>query len=169
MAAASATTASRANYVTADHCGQRRRALRLNSAVMQKSRAVFPVKTSHYLADITGYSLRSCEYWLSEKAVIPADALAALLHSEWGRDFLAAAMTDNTPRWWMQLKAWASAIDYAAAERKQRRKLRELLDEACVAPPSDPYSHAAVLQDEDFYRGQAAPSRATDRAMVRKR
>lgn len=169
MGSAFQIAANRANYAAADHCGNRRRALRLNSAVMQKSRAVFPVKTSHYLADITGYSLRSCEYWLSERAVIPADALAALLHSEWGRDFLAAVMTDNTPRWRLQLKAWASAIDYAAAERKQRRKLRELLDDACAAPPSDPYSHAAVLQDEDFYRGQAAPPRAFNRALVRKR
>jgi hypothetical protein len=90
MTAASAISNNRANFVTADHCGNRRRALRLNQSVMQKSRAVFPVKTAFHLSDITGYSLRSCEYWLSEKAVIPSDALTALLHSEWGREFLSA-------------------------------------------------------------------------------
>src|SRR6266576_607986 len=105
MAPASTITPNRANYVAADHCGNRRRALRLNKSVMQKSRDVFPVKTAHHLADITGYSLRTAEYWLSEKVVIPADALAALIQSEWGREYLAAVMAGNTSRWWLAFKA----------------------------------------------------------------
>lgn len=153
MTMSMATTGNRANYVAADHCGNRRRALRLNSSVMQKSRDVFPIKTAHHLADITGYSLRTCEYWLSEKAVLPADALSALLHSDWGRDFLVTVMMDNTPRWWLQLKAWIKSIDYRTAEIKQRRILRELLDDAHPTP-------AMLLQDEDFYQGQPAPVRS---------
>lgn len=148
----SAITKNRANYVAADHCGNRRRALRLNQHVMQKSRAVFPVKTAYHLADITGYSLRSCEYWLSEKSVIPADALTALLHSEWGRDFLAAVMSDSTPRWWLKLKAWMESIDLAAAEIKQRRKLRELLNDVAQAPQA-----SLLISDQDFYSGQPYP------------
>jgi hypothetical protein len=70
----------------------------------------------------------------SERVVIPSDALASLIQSEWGRDFLSAVMTDNTPRWWLQLKAWIGAVDLASAERKHRRKLRELLDDANQAP-----------------------------------
>jgi hypothetical protein len=123
---------------------------------MRKSRDVFPVKTAHHLADITGYSVRACERWLSERVVIPGDALACLIQSEWGREFLAAVMTDNTPRWWMQLKAWISAVDLASAERKQRRKLRELLDDANQAPGAA----AMLLQDEPFYSGQPHPFRS---------
>jgi hypothetical protein len=124
---------------------------------MRISRGVFPVKTSQYLADITGYSVRACERWLSESVVIPSDALAALLHCEQGREFLAAVMTDNTPRWWLQLKAWAKAVDYRTAEIKQRRVLRELLDDAAASKTDSP---AFLIQDEDFYRGQPAPSGA---------
>lgn len=155
MAPAKAISDNRANFVTADHCGNRRRALRLTVELMQRSRAVFPVKTALHLADITGYSLRNCEYWLSGKATIPGDALAALLQSEWGREFLAAVMTDNTPRWWMKLKAWMASVDLATAERKQRRKLRELLDDANQSPNAA----ALLLQDEDFYSGQPYPAR----------
>lgn len=152
----SGTAQKLAKNVTAKPCSERRKGLRLNSQVMQISRGLFPLKTSQHLADITGYSVRSCEYWLSEKSVLPADALAALMQSEWGRDFLAAVMTDCTPRWWLKLKAWIQAVDLAAAERKHRRKLRELLDDANQAPGAA----ALLLQDEDFYSGQPHPVRA---------
>jgi hypothetical protein len=155
MQATSARTAQLAKTDTDDCVGRTRRGSRLNADVMRKSRDVFPVKTAHHLADITGYSVRACERWLSERVVIPGDALASLIQSEWGRDFLSAVMTDNTPRWWLQLKAWIGAVDFAAAERKQRRKLRELLDDANQAPGAA----ALLLQDADFYSGQPYPVR----------
>jgi hypothetical protein len=155
MTATSARTANSAKNGADDCVGQNRRGRRLNSDVMRKSRDVFPVKTAHHLADITGYSVRACERWLSERVVIPGDALASLIQSEWGREFLSAVMTDNTPRWWLQLKAWIGAVDLAAAERKHRRKLRELLDDANQAPGAA----ALLLQDEDFYSGQPYPVR----------
>lgn len=159
MKATSAEAPKNAKNDTDDIVGQNRRGSRLNADLMRKSRDVFPVKTAHHLADITGYSVRACERWLSERVVIPSDALASLLQSEWGRDFLAAVMTDNTPRWWLQLKAWIQAIDLAAAERKHRRKLRELLDDANQSPRAA----ALLLQDEDFYAGQPYPARSLDR------
>lgn len=139
--------------------GECRRGRRLNADLMRKSRDVFPVKTAHHLADITGYSVRACERWLSESVVIPSDAMASLLQSEWGRDFLAAVMTDYTPRWWLKLKAWIDAVDLAAAERKHRRKLRELLDDANQAPGTA----ALLLQDEDFYSGRLHPAHSLAR------
>lgn len=154
-ATASATSAGFAKTGTDASVGQHRRSLRLNTQVMRASRVVFPVKTAHHLSDITGYSVRACERWLSERVVIPADALAALLQSEWGREFLAAVMADNTPRWWIKLKAWLEAVDLAAAERKHRRKLRELLDDANQGPRAT----ALLFQDEDFYSGQPYPVR----------
>lgn len=153
MTAASATRTPRANSGTAIHCSNRRRALQLNAAVMRKTRDLFPDKTALHLADLTGYSVRSCEYWLSEKVAIPSDALAALLRSDRGRDYLVSVMMDSTPRWWLQLKAWIAAIDYRTAEIKQRRILRKLLDDAHPATPS------YFLQDEDFFAGQPSPAR----------
>lgn len=160
MSETSMKEAKLAKNRTANSCGNRRRALRLNSAVMQKSRDLFPLKTSQYLADLTGYSVRSCEYWLSERAVIPADALAALLQSHRGREYLVTMMMDSTPRWWLQLKAWVKAIDYRTAEIKQRRILRELLDDAHPTP-------AMLLQDEDFYQGQPSPAHSMGRGKVK--
>jgi hypothetical protein len=155
MKATSAEAPKNAKNETDVIVGEDRRGRRLNSDLMRKSRDVFPVKTAHHLADITGYSVRACERWLSESVVIPSDAMASLLQSEWGRDFLAAVMTDYTPRWWLKLKAWIGAVDLAAAERKHRRKLRELLDDANEAPGAA----ALLLQDEDFYSGQPYPAR----------
>lgn len=154
MSVSIAKPTNRANYVTADHCGQRRRALRLNSSVMQKTRDVFPIKTAHHLADITGYSLRTAEYWLSEKVVIPSDALAALIQSEWGREFLAAVMTDSAPRWWMTLKAYLKRISIEAQQARQERDYRELLDAEVEARK---YQATPVLQDDPFYEGLATP------------
>ncbi len=132
----------------------------MNAAVMQKSRDLFPLKTAQYLSDLTGYSVRTCEYWLSEKAVLPADALTALLQSDKGRDYLVTLMMDATPRWWLQLKAWIKAIDYRAAEIKHRRMLRDLLDDAHPTP-------AMLLQDEDFYTGQPSPVRPMAKGRMR--
>jgi hypothetical protein len=163
MKATSARTAENAKNETDAIVGEHRRGRRLNSDLMRKSRDVFPVKTAHHLADITGYSVRACERWLSESVVIPSDAMASLLQSEWGRDFLAAVMTDYTPRWWLKLRAWIDAVDLAAAERKHRRKLRELLDDANQAPGAA----AMLLQDEDFYSGQPYPARALAKGRMR--
>lgn len=165
MTAVTATTADHANNGTAYSCGNRRRALQLNASLMRKSRDLFSVKTAFHLSDITGYSVRACENWLSEKVVIPSDALALLLHSEWGREFLAAVMAGNTPRWWKQLKSWIEAIDIALVEKKLRRKRKELLDEFDYAPAP---SFAQMLYDPDFNGEQVTPARRAHRAMAPK-
>lgn len=162
MGIQSAITASFAKTGTDASVGNDRRALRLNAAVMRKSRDVFPIKTAFHLHEITGYSVRACERWLSERVVIPTDALAALLQHESGRDFLAIVMVDATPRWWKQLMAWIRAVDYAAAERVLRRKRREILDADFATSPS----FAEMLQDEEFYSAQPAPARGRPHAVV---
>jgi hypothetical protein len=149
---------------TDDSVGNNPRGRRLNSHVMRISRDCFPVKTAHHLSEVTGYSVRACERWLSERVVIPADALAALLHSESGRDFLAAVMTDNTPRWWLQLKAFFGAIDLAVAQRIHRRKMKALLDDDFA----NQIPHAALFQDEEFYSAQPSPHHPARRPVVRR-
>lgn len=163
MSSTVARTIELAKGVTASPCGNRRRALLLNAAVMRRSRDLFAVKTAFHLSDITGYSVRACESWLSEKVVIPSDALVLLLHSEWGRDFLATVMADNTPRWWKQLKAWLTAVDILAVEKKLRRKRKELLDEFEYVPAT---SFAQMLHDPEFNREQVTQVRRVHRAVV---
>lgn len=156
MSTASLTTSNRANFDTAGSCGNRRRALRLNADVMQKARDLFPVKTALHLSEITGYSQRAVESWLSGKVVLPADALAVLMKSEWGRGFLTTVMVENTWRWWLQLQAWWDSVDIATAQIKYRRKLRKLLDDEAQSTSTV----AMLLQDEAFYSGQPSPPRA---------
>lgn len=143
--------------------GQRRTSRRSNSVIMLRAHALWPVKTAQKVAEITGYSSRAVENWDAERARIPADALAALLQSEWGREFLAAVMAEAQPRWWIKLKAFFNALDVMAMQRVTRRKLKEALD----ADQSFAFPHAAMLQDEEFFGGQPSPDRRMDRAVVR--
>jgi hypothetical protein len=154
MSAASITAHEFAKSGTEEPCGNRRRALRLNQQVMQKSRDFWPVKTALHLSEITGYSTRSCEAWLSGKVVLPADALAALMQSEQGREFLACVMTDYTPRWWTVLQSFLRRI--TAEEnlaRAQRAHMEMLNDEnsARQGPTS------AFVSDPVFHAGQPSP------------
>ena len=162
MSAASRASHSRANAGTTDNCGERRRTLRTNSVVMLHAHDLWPAKTAARVAEITGYAVRTVEDWDASRARIPADALAALLQSEWGRGFLAAVMAGNEPSWWTKLKAFFNALDVMTMQRATRRKLREALDaDAAFTPP-----HAALLQDEEFYCAQPSPPRQSHRAVV---
>lgn len=142
-----------------------RRKLRSNLQIIDCARGLFPVKTALQLAEITGYPLRTVEAWLTGTVKIPTDAFVALLHSDHGRDFIAAVMTDGTPRWWLQLKAFFNAIDLAVAQRAHRRKMKALLD----ADYASQIPHAALFQDEEFYGAQPAPPRQFHRSVVRRK
>jgi hypothetical protein len=165
MKATVARTANCAKTGTANPCRERRKGLRLNASVMQISRGLFPLKTSQHLAEITGYSVRSCEYWLSEKSVLPADALAALIQSEWGREYLAAVMAQTTPRWWLTFKALLKRISLEAAQAREERLYREMLDEEAEARRGRPATPR--YQDDPFYEGQPSPPRALAQRRVR--
>ena len=157
MTASQAITANCANFGTEVGCGNRRRALRLNSRVMQKARGFAPVKTALYLSDLTGYSTRACENWLSEKCVIPSDALAALIQSEEGREYLSAMMAEQTPRWWTVLQAFLRRITAEEQKARAERAYMEMLNEEARAAGAYPAS--PVLQDDPFYSAQPSPHR----------
>lgn len=142
--------------VTTNESGDRsRHFLRSNLRIIESARAVFPIKTALQLAGITGYPVRTVERWLTGKVKIPADGFVSLLQSDNGRDFLAGVMTDATPRWWLQLKAFFGAIDLAVAQRIHRRKMKALLDGDFASQ----IPHAALFQDEEFYGAQPSPPR----------
>ncbi len=158
----SSTTDDCANLTTAENCGRSRRILRSNLRIIEAATAVFPIKTAMQLAEITGDPVRTWESWLSGDVKIPTDAFVALLHSDNGREFLAGVMTDATPRWWLQLKAFFGAIDLAVAQRIHRRKMKALLDDDFASQ----IPHAALFQDEEFYAAQPHPVRQLARAVV---
>lgn len=163
---ASSATAKFAKSGTASSGGRSRNFLRSNLKIVEKARELYPVKTALQLAEITGYPLRTVEYWLTGDKKIPTDAFVALLHCDQGREFLAGVMTDATPRWWLQLKAFFGAIDLAVAQRIHRRKMKALLD----GDFAQQIPHAALFQDEDFYGAQPSPHRQMDRSLgTRKR
>jgi hypothetical protein len=151
-----------ANQGTAGISGRSRRNLRSNVRLVATARELFPIKTAPQLAEITGYPLRTVEAWLTGSVKIPTDAFVALLHSDYGREFLAGVMADAEPRWWMKLKAFFRALDVMSMQRATRRKLKEALD----ADHSFSFPHAAMLQDEEFYSAQPAPPRVSHRALV---
>jgi hypothetical protein len=122
---------------------------------MQKSRDFWPVKTSLHLSEITGYSTRACENWLSGKVVLPTDALAALMQSEQGRDFLACVMTDYTPRWWTTLRSFLNRVSKEEQLARAQREYREVLDEQ--AARQGPHSYE--ISDPHFHEGRMDPSR----------
>lgn len=135
---------------------------------MQKARDLFPSKTALHLVEITGYSPRAVEYWLCGKTRLPADALASLLHSEWGREFLEAVMDNARPAWWMRALAFFGLADAAELQAKARRKVKAVLyadqdlDARLVRGEA-----AALHHDEAFYSARFEPHRAGHGASAR--
>ncbi len=151
-----AMTAGLAKTDTDKVVGEARRGCRLNDSVMQISRDLFPLKTALHLSDATGYSVRTCERWLNEDVVLPAPALASLIQSEWGREYLAAVMVDSTPRWWLAFKALLKRISYDAQQALQAKRYKEILDEEAAVARA--YPSSPMFQDDPFYEGQPAPA-----------
>jgi hypothetical protein len=87
-------------------------------AVMHTARILWPVKTSVNLSIKSGASERACAYWLARKHDMTSEALAALLRSEEGLNFLEAIMGNARPLWWKAFK-----------RRLRRAKLRSDIQE----------------------------------------
>ena len=140
--------------------------------VMQKARGLFPLKTSQHLSEITGFSLRACAAWLGGEAKIPADALAALLRSEWGLEFLSSLMAESSVVWWRRLLR----VNIVASVLRRRAADKRLLERALESDRdlTDTMARAATalcIQDEDFGSvfadGVRSVARPPDRPMAR--
>jgi hypothetical protein len=151
MTGLSATAADCTNFRAAKSCGKSRNKLRMNLEIAATARRLFPLKTAQQLVDITGYPRRTVEYWLTGNAKIPSDALAMLLRSEWGVDFLGAVMGDAKPSWWRTTLAYFASIDALARTRKANRAIRNALDANAELNASISRANSLRVQDEDFY------------------
>jgi hypothetical protein len=162
-----------ANTATVQLDGNYRPKSRSISPVMHVARSLWPRKTAAELAEITGVSLRTAERWLAGERALSTAALAALIRSEHGLDFLVAVMADAEPAWWRRVNAYFAAIDAQRLQRAARRKLREAIDADTALSDDIRRADALLVQDEDFYRGQAdalrAAARVPNRPLARKR
>lgn len=123
--------------------------LRSNFAVMQKLRTIYPVKTAHHLHLLTGFPLRTCEYWLSKERLAP-EAIWALLHSERGLEFLVAGMCDARPKWF----GWLLRLGIAGSVMRRRAADRRLLEQTLDAENdlAKAIASTTALSDEEFHR-----------------
>jgi hypothetical protein len=162
-----------ANPGTVQLVGNNRLTRRSISPAMRVARSLWPRKTAAELAELTGASLRTAERWLAGERALSTDALAALIRSEHGLDFLVALMADAEPAWWRRAKAYFAAIDAQRLQRAARRRLREAIHADTELTSAIGRADALLVQDEDFYRPHAdavrAAARVPDRAMARKR
>ncbi|MBX9883848.1 MAG: hypothetical protein K2X68_02630 [Novosphingobium sp.] len=170
MPKAYSTVAEKPKTRTERNCGENRTGVRWNIEVMRVARTVWPVKTAWNLHNLTGYGLRSCEYWLEGRSAIPSDALVALIRSHWGREFLAGLMVQAQPRWWVKVCSYFSALDAMAMQRIARRRLKEAVDADSELSASIARADALLVHDEDFYRphldGVRAMGGVPDRALA---
>lgn len=136
----------KANLDTAKPCGRSRNHLRSNYAVMQRARSLFSSKTAWRLSEITGAPVRTVEYWL-QKDRLPTEAVAMLLRSQFGMEFLAVLMADARPKWWISVqKAFR-----LGEMRRQKQQLDEAIREAEQFEATLTQSEAALrVLDEDF-------------------
>lgn len=126
MATASQISAKAANQGGAKRCGGDRTALRLTDAVMRAAQAIWPRKTAAELSMRTGTQVRACEYWLSRKTEMSAEALAGLLRSEAGLEILEAIIGEARPAWWKQFARTIEMSRLRKAQDEARRRLERL-------------------------------------------
>lgn len=124
MGSASIIGAENAKNDTETCFGKNRNMLRTIDAVMRAAQRLWPRKTAAELSIRSGVSVRACEYWLSRKTDMSADALASLLRSDAGLDVLEAIIGDAKPKWWKQ---FALTIEISKA-RKQQEQTRARLE-----------------------------------------
>lgn len=153
MTTASRTAAAVSNSRATEVCGDHRSSLRTTARVMQKARGLFPVKTAAHLSEITRFSLRSCEAWMAGDTKMPADALTALLHSDWGLDFLVCVMAQNRTRWWTWLLRAGAAATVIRRRAADRRLLESVLNaDRDLADALARTEVALSFQDQDATR-----------------
>jgi hypothetical protein len=126
MSTDSITAAKSANSGTATDCGRDRKGLQLMNAVMSAAQALWPRKTAAELSMRTGTKVRACEYWLSRKTEMSAEALAGLLRSDAGLEVLEAIIGDARPIWWKHFARTIEMSRLRKAQDESRRRLERL-------------------------------------------
>lgn len=130
MGAASTSGIADANRSTDAAFGRIDTAVRPIASVMQKLRALYPLKTAANIAARAGVSVRAAESWLSDDRDMGTDAFVALICSEDGFAVLEAIMTAmparTRPRWWARQVNVARLAAIERAQADAEREIRQL-------------------------------------------
>lgn len=125
MTSAKAMTASSANLGKEQTCRDCGTDVPLNVAIANTARRLWPSKTDLELSARTSTSDRAWRYVLSGERTMSAEALARLLRSEEGLEFLVAIMTDREPPTWWR---WLLRVMAIAGVRRRQQEDARLLD-----------------------------------------
>lgn len=150
MGGASQAAAVAANGGADQVFGDSRTSVRSTAAAMHAARGLWPLKTAAQVAARAGVHPRTAEYWLAGSREMSAEALAHLLRSEEGVQFLAAVMARARPAWWSALLRAGVLGGIARRREADLRLLRKVAE--TDAETTRHYPAALLLQDEDFYR-----------------
>lgn len=127
--------------------------------LMQKAHELWPIKATHGLAASSNTSPRSVERWSQGKGGISAEALANLIRSDHGFQFLTAIMADAQPKWWRVCAALMDANDAQRLQMQARRRLRRVirgaLDADVELTASIARADSLLVHDADFARPHA--------------
>lgn len=100
---------------------------------------MWPVKTDVELSIRTGTSDRACRDLLAGRGGMSLDAVARLLQSDEGFEFLVALLGDASPQWRRSLEVHIDISLTRFAVEQQRKRLADLEERAgeiiAAAPP----------------------------------
>lgn len=159
MTPACTAPAESAKSVGAKSCTRSGTSVPSIDPVMRKARSCFPVKTAAHLSEITGYSERAVKYWLAGETKIPSDALAALIRSEHGLQFLSVLMSGASPTWW----TWLQRLGLVSRVLRRRQADLQILREAMDA---DKELSATLARADALLVHEADPMGACGDALV---
>ncbi|MBX3579970.1 MAG: hypothetical protein KF723_22430 [Rhizobiaceae bacterium] len=98
--------------------------------LVRVARAIWPVKTDLELAARTGTSDRACRDLLARRGGMSLEAVARLLQSEEGLEFLMALLGDASPGWRRDLEVHIDISLERFALEEQRRRIAGLEERA---------------------------------------
>lgn len=98
-------------------------AMQTIDVICDVARRVFPQKTATNLSAISGTCERGVRAWLARRAGLSADALANILRSEHGLEFLEAIVGDAKPVWYRQFRRRVKAAQLEAKMTKLGKEL----------------------------------------------
>lgn len=118
-------------------------------ALVEMAKAISPVKTWGYLADLLKLRERTAKHRASRTRRLKDDEIAALLRSEDGIHFLVAIMDDARPKWWrtmLKMGVLGGIEARREADLKLLRSVAHVSDQTAAELPA-----ALMVQDEEFY------------------
>jgi hypothetical protein len=110
-----------------DTCQTRRKVCHTDKAVLDWFRKKFRFKPAYELHLLTGYHERTCDHWL-ETNRLPAEALAALIRSNYGFHILVAIMGDARPAWFVNIFRHVRALAIRRLQALTERMIKGAAD-----------------------------------------